>query len=422
MYSIKNSIWVFLLILFAFNNYAQVDDLDQMIEQAILLSPKIKMLKAKKDAAYNRIEQNSNLPDPLLTLGLVNVPTNSFSLTQDPMTQKFVGLKQTFPFPGKLSAIEDAAAIDTSIVYQEIWDAENEIRKNVSKKYYELSYLRRAILLSEESKRLLEEISEVVGAKYMVSSASQQNLIKVQLEITNILEKLENLRSKERSVVAELNAFLLRSADDEIKTDTFDDIDFLEINISELDSIARIYRPFLKGLKLAEDKARLKQYVAEKEFYPNIMVGVQYSFRDKLAATGVALNDLFSVVLGFSVPLNYGGKISSKVEESISLQQFYSEQYSFAIQNLSGNFGSAVSQLESLEERITLFEEGLVPQAEQNFKSALASYQVNEVDFINVIDAQDQLYKIETNLYRLKADYLKQISDLEFLIGTNLTK
>lgn len=417
--------FILTVIIILTNNFyltAQPQKLDLLIEESIRLSPKLKMLEAKRSASFSRIDQNSNLPDPVLTLGLVNIPTNSFSFDQDPMTQKFVGLRQTFPFPGKLSAIEDAAAIDTSIVYQEIWDAENEIRKNVSKKYYELSYLRRAVLLSEESKRLLEEISEVVSAKYMVSSASQQNLIKVLLEITNILEKLENLRSKEGSVVAELNAFLLRSADAEIKTDTFDDIDFLEINVSELDSIARMYRPFLRGLKLAEDKARLKQYVAEKEFYPNIMVGVQYSFRDKLAATGVALNDLFSVVLGFSLPLNYGGKISSKVEESISLQQFYSEQYSFAIQNLSGNFGSAVSQLESLEERIKLFEEGLLPQAEQNFKSALASYQVNEVDFINVIDAQDQLYKIETNLYRLKADYLKLISDLEFLVGTNLTK
>ena len=77
--------------------------------------------------------------------------------------------------------------------------------------------------------------------------------------------------------------------------------------------------------------------------------------------------------------------------------------------------------MKSIEERIKLFNDGLLPQAQQNLKSALASYQVNEIDFINVIDAQDQLFKIETNLYKLKTSYLKQIADLEFLTGTSLT-
>ncbi len=129
---------------------------------------------------------------------------------------------------------------------------------------------------------------------------------------------------------------------------------------------------------------------------------------------------MFSVVLGISLPLNYGGKYTAKEEEAISLQEFHSEQYYQALQFLDGKFGAAIADLESLEERIKLFEDGLLPQAQQNLESTLASYQVNEVDFINVIDAQDQLFKIETNLYKLKTDYLKRIADLEFLVGTSL--
>jgi hypothetical protein len=85
MYSIKNLIWIFLII-FPANNFSQVDDLDQMIEQAILLSPELKMLEAKRNAAYSKLNINTNLPDPVLTLGLINVPTNSFSFDQEPMT------------------------------------------------------------------------------------------------------------------------------------------------------------------------------------------------------------------------------------------------------------------------------------------------------------------------------------------------
>ncbi len=422
MNRIKIIIIVLTAVIISQMNFAQSSKLEELVIDAIDVSPQIKMLEAKRLAAGNRIDQKSNLPDPVLTLGVMNLPTNTFSFNQDPMTQAVVGLKQTFPFPGRLGAIEDAAAVDTLIIDQEIADAKNEIRKVVSTKYYKISYMRRAILLSEESKKLLETISEVVSTRYTVASASQQNLVKVYLEITSITEKLEELNSMEKALVAELNALLLRSDTSVIETDDFDKIDLIEINTEELKSLAKKYRPYLKGIELAEQKAKLTQNVVEKEFYPNFTLGVQYSYRDKLASTNISLNDLFSVVVGISLPFNYGGKVSAKVEESVSMQKFYSEQYLFALQNLQGNFGSAVSRLESFEERIILFEEGLLPQAQQNFSSALAGYQVNEVDFLNVIDAQDQLFKIETNLYKLKIDYLIQVSDLEFLVGKSLTK
>ncbi len=87
------------------------------------------MLEMKKLAASNRIEQNSNLPDPVLGFGFMNLPVNSFSLDQEPMTGIGVGLSQAFPFPGKLSNQAEVNNKDVDIVEQEIIDARNEIRK-----------------------------------------------------------------------------------------------------------------------------------------------------------------------------------------------------------------------------------------------------------------------------------------------------
>ena len=92
-------ILIFVLIAIA-NSFSQTESLQELINTAIEVSPKIKMLQMKKEAASDRIEQNSNLPDPTLTLGLANLPVNSFSFTQEPMTGKIVGLSQAFPFPG----------------------------------------------------------------------------------------------------------------------------------------------------------------------------------------------------------------------------------------------------------------------------------------------------------------------------------
>lgn len=404
------------------NSFGQNTNLDSLISKAIRVSPKLAMLRAKRDVAKNKIPQLSNLPNPMLTFGLMNLPTSSFSFNEEPMTQKAIGLQQSFPFPGKLSAMEDAAAIDTSIIDKEIKDAENEIRKNVEQNYYTLSFFRKNIELAEQSKNLLEKISEVVSTKYSVSTASQQNLIKVQLEITDISDKIEDLKSKEGSAVASLNALLLQKANSEILTETFDSIKTIDITVEQLDSLAKVNRPYLQGIQLSQEKGKLKESVAEKDYLPNFTLGVQYGQRDKLQKTGMPQNDFLSFTLGISVPINYGGKISSKVDEAVSIQELYTQQYYQAVQYLSGVFGTDVTDLNSLKDRIDLFENGLLQQANQNLSSALSSYQVNKVDFINVIDAQNQLYRIETKLYKLKTDYLKKIAELEFLTGSNLNK
>jgi outer membrane protein TolC len=400
---------------------AQTASLDSLVNKAIRVSPKLAMLRAKRNVTENKIPQVSNLPNPMLMLGLMNLPTNSFSFNQEPMTQKVIGLQQTIPFPGKLSAMEDAASIDTLIVDKEIKDAENEIRKNVKEKYYSLSFFRKSLMYAKENKNLLEKISDVVSTKYSVSTASQQNLIKVQLEITNLSDKIEDLKSKEGSALSSLNAFLLQDANTRIATETYDTIDTVDLTVKQLDSLAKAHRPYLQGIQLSQEKGKLKQSAAEKDYLPNFTLGIQYGQRDKLQKTGMSQSDFLSFSLGVSLPINYGGKISSKVQEATSIQELYNQQYYQAFQYLDGVFGTTVTDLNSIKSRMKLFETGLLPQARQNLNSALSSYQVNAVDFINVIDAQNQLYMIETKLYKLKTDYLKKIAELEFLTGTRLT-
>ena len=407
-------------ILFTALSFAQTETLQDLINIAIEVSPKIKMLEMKKQAATDRIEQNSNLPDPMLTLGFANLPVNSFSFTQEPMTGKVVGLSQAFPFPGKLSEQADVNKKDVDIVEQEILDAKNEIRKNVIKSYYELLYVREAISITNSNNDLLNNIAEVVRTKYSVSTASQQNLLKVELEITNISEKIEDLKSKESSYLSMLNALLLRSEDSPITTPEFPELDFQSFTVEALIDSTIKYRPFLAGIKEAKQKEVLKTSLAEYDYYPNFNLALQYSFRDKIERTNTPLDDFFTVMIGISLPLNYGGKVSSKVEETETMKKLYDEQYDMSLQMLRSLFGSSIAKLNSLKERIKLISEGSIIQANENLKTTLTSYQVGQVDFLNVIDAQNSLLKIENDLYRLKADYMNEIAELEFLTGTQL--
>ncbi|MEO8398750.1 MAG: TolC family protein [Ignavibacteriaceae bacterium] len=410
-----------LIIFFAgFFSSAIFAQLDSLAGKAVEVSPKLKMLQAKFDAAKSKAVQVSNLPDPTLTLGLMNLPINSFSFTQEPMTGKLIGLSQQFPFPGKLSASGEISNKDAEIIQQEILDAKNEIIKNIKQKYYELSFVNKSIAITEQTKLLYKNIYEVAKARYEVSEGSQQNILKVDLELTSLNDKLSELKSKQASLIAEITSSLLQPSDSKIQVSELEDLNFINLSIQQLDSIAIENRPFLAGVIIAKQKATLQKSLAEYQYYPDFNITVQYAQRDRIAKTNTPLDDFLSFMIGITLPLNYGGKNSAKVEESIEMENFYAEQYNLALQSLNTSFGTSLAKLKSIEERIKLIKEVWLPQVSQTFSSTLSGYQVGSVDFINVVDVQNKQYDLQINLYKLKKDYLSEISELEFLTGAKL--
>ena len=407
-------------ILNAQNSKMQNETLENLISEAIKVSPKIRMLQSKLSAAGARIEIGTNLPDPTLTLGLANLPTNSFSFTQEPMTGKIIGLSQAIPFPGKLGAAAEVKAIDTLIIKEEINDLKNEIQKNVSTLYFDLSLFRKEIELAKESEALLKQISEVVKSKYRVSKANLQNVIQVAVQITRVQDKIEVLRGKENATLAELNAILLRDANSEIESNEVFSLDRNIYKTPTLLKIAGNNRPFLKGIKYTEEKFKLKEEFAEYSYYPNFKLGLQYSQRDYNGLTGADFNDFFSVVVGITLPLNYGGKNTAKVNEAQYLQAFNRDRYNSSMQILNQSLSKITAKLDEIKSRDRLVSKTLLPQAEKLLQAALADYQVGKIDFVNVINAENDILKIKTELIKIRTDYKKNIAKLEFLIGTKV--
>ncbi|AFH48577.1 Outer membrane efflux protein [Ignavibacterium album JCM 16511] len=402
------------------SSFAQNQSLKDLIDIALQVSPELKMYEAIINASENRIQQNSNLQNPMISFGVMSLPVPSLAFNKEMMTAKVIGLSQEFPFPGMLSAKETANKMDVEIARQQYKDKSNEIIKELTQSYYELIYVRKEIELTEKSRQLMKQILEVVRSMFSVADASQQNVFRVELELTKMSEMIASLKSEEAEQLSVVNSLLLRDPAAELETDSLPKLGFIQVNVDELISKAEMNRPFLKGILNAEEKAKLNQTVAEYDFYPMFRLSAQYAFREKLQPGGMPQENMISVMLDITLPLNYGGKVTAMVEETKSMQQMYRQQYTASVQMLRREFGMALAKLKSLKERIELIERGSLVQAKENFSSAMTAYQVSEIDFMNVIEAQNNLYMIEKNLYRLKTDYLKQIAELEFLTGTKL--
>lgn len=392
--------------------------LQTYITQALQISPRLRALREKEEAYARRAPQVSGLPDPRATFSLNNMPLNTFSFTQEPMTGKTVSLSQEFPFPGKLSTREQVARADQLVVQDELGDTQNEIIRDVKQAYYEIAYLREAIRIQEQSREVLRGLSRTVRTKYEVGRGSQQDIIKSDLEISRVGDKLLKLRELYAAAAEQLNALLLRQPQTVLPVDTLRPPGGAVPADTSLLQSAREHRPFLKGVLDAARKAHEQKALADLAWYPDFTLGVSYTQRDYSNATGMDFVDFGSVSLSINIPLNYGGKRSSASDEAESLERMYTAQYESALQSLQKMFGTSAATLLSIRDRLNLLETGLLPQASQALNASLAGYQVGEVDYLSVLDNQVKLFQIEDDVYRLRANYWKELANIEFLTGT----
>lgn len=398
----------------------QDNTLQGLIQKAEKVNPNISMLQAKLKTARENIQVGTHLPDPMANVALMGVPTNTFSLNQEAMTGKVLGVSQALPYPGSLKAKAAVKSMDTLIIRQQIADLTNQIREEVSGLYFGLQEKRKDIQLTKESLNLLKQISLVAKRKFEVGTASLQNVIEVEVQKTRLQDKIEALNGEETALQAKLNGFLLRNDSIYIPTEKIVPINHQNLKTEELLALAEKNRPVLKEIKLHETKAGLMEKEAKYAFYPNFKVGVQYTQRSFNRITDMNYPDLLGVMVGVSIPVNYGGKKTAKVNRARYQQDAYKQQYQYSLQVLQQHFGAINAQLKSLKKRETLLSSTLLPQALQSYQAALADYQVNKIDFVNVMRAEDQILKIKTELANIRTSYNKNLTKLEFLSGTQL--
>ncbi len=424
MYKMKSKV-LLILLTFMLSGWAlsaqNSGELKGLVKKAVEVNPKIKTLQARLNMAREDIPIGTHLPDPVFSIGLLNVPVNTFSFRQEAMTGTALNLSQTIPFPGALKAKAEVKAMDTLIVKQEIADLKNRIEQQVSILYFTLQEKRREIDLAGESMSLLKQIALVARRKFEVGSASLENVVQVEVQITRVKDKIEALKGEEQSIQAQINAFLLRNDKVYVATPKILSIPDKIFVTDTLLKWAAQNRPLLKGIKLYQDKAVLKQKEVEKKYYPNFKVGLQYTLRSYNKNTGINYPDFLGLVVGVTIPLGYGGSIKAEVNKSRYLQDYYGQQFHSSLQLLQQSFGRINAKMNALRIREKLLEKTLLPQALQAYQAAMADYQVNKIDFVNVIKAEDNILKIKTELARLRTNYSVQLAQIAYLTGTALT-
>jgi cobalt-zinc-cadmium efflux system outer membrane protein len=240
-----------LTLTFVTVGYSQTEEkalvLNDLINTAIEQNPQLKSMRSAFLADSAKITQEGALPDPVLSLGLMNLPVNSFAFDQEPMTGKQIAINQLFPFPGKLSLKEDISSEDTEISRTNYQEYRNQLIRDVTTEYYNLFVIDKSIEITEKNQALLKEYTEIAQSRYRVGKGLQQDVLKAQVELSKMIDKLIKLKQERRVKQARINALLNQPVNTPLGRPIEPGYAEVDQDPDSLLSLAKKNRPLLKG-------------------------------------------------------------------------------------------------------------------------------------------------------------------------------
>ncbi|MBC8287412.1 MAG: TolC family protein [Nitrospinae bacterium] len=411
-----------LLMLFPDSGSAQENPfksvLQSFITTALENNPAIKEFQNRIKAAQEVPSQVSSLDDPILQFQLMNMPVDTFDLSQENMTQKLFSLSQKLPYPGKLGLKAEIAGKNIAITEQDLEEARLTITRDVKLAFYELCFVLEATNITKENKTLLEQFVVIAESKYSVGKGLQQDVLKAQVELSKIMERLIELQKLEGFEKAKLNSLMnLLPQEDLMIPHGIGKTDF-NFTVEKLQAIAEKHRPLLSKILSLKERYGSSKKLAEKEYYPDFNVGLKYGQRD--GTQMIDRPDFVSAFVGINIPIWYKTKQSRRVSETAYKVEMASETYNKAKNQIFLNLKKLVDKEQQGSRTLGLIEQGILPQARQSLESALAGYSVDKVDFLTLLDNQLTLFNWQIKYHRELTDYEKNLAVIEQSAGKNL--
>jgi len=397
--------------------------LEDAVKLALSGNPGLASQQARARALADVPSQVGTLPDPTLTLGVLSVPTDTYSMTQEAMTQKQVGIGVTLPFPGKLGLRAQVADLEAGTAEHDVAERRLALTSSVRTIWWNLFYLDRALSLVQRNRTLLRSFARVAETKYKTGQGMQSDVLLAQVELSKLMDMEIALRASRRSQSAALNALLGRTAGGEIMLPEQTNEELPPISDSAiLIKQAQQGRPLIVARRKMLEAAQARTQLAEKDYYPDLRLGASYGFRNGTNPNGSARADLASITLNLNLPIFAGSRQGKAVDQRRAEVQ----KELYGLQDASVQVGAeteqAIADYLAAREQASLFKSGIIPQASQTASSMFAAYQVNKVDFFNLVRAQINLYNYETQYWKALSSGWQAWARLEATVGMPIEK
>ena len=387
--------------------------IEQAVQTALQRDALINVYQSRSSAFKEQAVAEDTLPDPKMKLGVMNVPTDSYALNQEPMTQVQIGIQQMFPRGNSLEIKSQRIASMATLEGARTENQRRKVTQDVRETWLELFYWLNAERVVRENRDLFRKLVLVTKQQYAAGRQKQQDVIRSELELGMLDDRETKITTMLEITRAKLEKYIGRDLSD-VELDTVLPL----LNVKEQNTNWLEKHPVMnmqQAMVVANEK---NIELAKQSYKPSWMLDVTYGKRQD-AINGTERADFVSAMVVFDLPLFTADRQDKKVAANKFRLNGALNSRDERKRELIKMWQAAQAKELRLSQRIKQYQTLLVPKSRENTESALFAYQSGRSDFTALMRAQ--ITELETQLkeLRLKVDAAKTRALLIYLVGEN---
>jgi len=392
---------------------AQTLDLEAAERLALERDARLAGLAERRQALKDDAVAAAQLPDPQLRFGALNLPTDSFALDQEPMTQVQLGLRQQFPRGQTRGLSRDRAETLAAAEAARADARRREVVRVLRRAWIERASVEESLEILRDQQLWFAQLEESVTAAYAAGRRQQHDLLRIAMERDLLDEEAVRLRQSAMDRDAELSRWLGEAAGQ---------VDASRLPVLPMpppdtvgESLAR--HPLIMAEFQQVEAGGIGVELARQAYRPAFAVDLAYGFRDGRDNDGDSRPDFVSAMLTFELPLfpkrRQDRTLASASARELELRSGLKDRQ----RELKQQFDAATTDFRSFDERLALFGQRVMPAAEATVEATRQAYRNDVAPFDELVRAEKTLLDARTRLLRLRAGRLLAQADLLYLTG-----
>lgn len=401
--------------------YGEIDkhdlSINDAVKHALASDPEIHSYNLLAEAQGKLQEAAKRLPEPSVRTGFMNVPIDSFALDSEPMTQAIVGVRQTIPAVGSRSATSMTHEHRALAFRHQTALQAKQTAFATRKAWLEAHYQRDAVDLTSQALQLLENLSNVVRARYAAGDELQLAVLAAELESSDLRSRLIDTTRRESQSLDELKRLLDVAQDVSISSElpSWDVVPSPESVYEALNTHPRIRAA---DAFIAVESAQGDFY--QSELKPDWHIDLSYGIREGANFDGGRRSDFASATISFSLPLVAKEQHSLRLLAAQASEDSARHTKAKLMRDLTSEIAIAYSEWQRLTERLQLLNETIVEQSHNHAQAALKAYQNKEGSFADVLLSYVNEVDAKLEQHRVRIDRLKAWATIDSLNGSTM--
>jgi outer membrane protein TolC len=380
---------------------------EELVAEALSSAPSIAALRARVAAARSMVAPAGALPDPTAEIVLQDVGFPKWTVGSEEMSMIGPVVRQDLLYPGKRSARREAASTEAGTRVMELDQVQREVAAQVRELYARIYALDRERAALTAARELGEMLASTAASRYAAGESEQEAVIKAQLQLSRVGERIDDLAAERQTVVSGLTRLLDRPGEPALgEVQALPPVPAATGPWAEL---AEANSPAVKVKEAVVRVAERRLKATRLEAKPNLMAGAGIGLRGGLDP---------AVTLSFGVEWPLWRK-----EKQLPLVRAAEQELVAASEELRDAKAAARAEgsrlgigLTRAESQIARYRQAIIPQASAAVDAARSSYLAGRGDFATVVQDFKEWLNARTQLAEREAERFIAWSELQSIV------